>query len=236
MNYYEELWVEVNELFQQKQYKSVIEKLEEELKMPYVPSAYEEKYRSLLKEARNIANPSGKTNSVLTDEEELENLLFSTNLEEEVMAITSLNQLHIDKYSELVKRYLVHPIYDEIQSMLIYILINQQNSSEWTITKDGCEVTFIPKYCELPQESDGYLEAVTFLQEHLAKEPSLLNLCLELLSVQVLRQLPYSYEETEGEILALSILKQALIASDDEKKWEEICKKHGWDSKKVVIF
>jgi len=34
MNYYEELWIEVNELYEKGEYSEVITKLEAELKMP----------------------------------------------------------------------------------------------------------------------------------------------------------------------------------------------------------
>lgn len=236
MNYYEELWSEVNELYQQGKYDEVITKLETELKMPYVPMEYEEKYRSLLKKAKNNTKENGKTSQVITDEEELERLLFSTTLEDELCAVNYLKELRADRYLSLFKNYFQHPIYDEVQSMLIYMLIDQGNKDEWTITKDGCEITFIPMYCELPQDSDGYQEAIDFLQEHLAKEPSLLQLCYEILSVRLLAQLPYSYEEGEGEFLALSVIKEVLVASDMEPKWKEMCINNGWDSKKVVFF
>ncbi|MBQ9986908.1 MAG: hypothetical protein IJP28_00870 [Erysipelotrichales bacterium] len=236
MNYYEELWIEVNELYEKGEYSEVITKLEAELKMPYVPSAFEEKYRSLLKETKNNMKQTEKTSQVISDVEELERLLFSTTLEDELCAVNSLKELRIDKYYDLFKSYFKHPIYDEVQSMLIYLLIEQGNKEEWTITKDGCEINFIPMYCELPQESDGYQEAIDFLQEHLAKEPSLLQLCYEILSVHLLAQLPYSYEEGEGEILALSVIKEVFVASDMEPKWEEMCINNGWDSKKVVFF
>ena len=236
MNYYEELWIEVNQLFQEGKFDEVIAKLSDELKMPYVPVSYEEKYRTLLKEAKNSCVPSGKTNSIIVDEDELEKLLFSTTLEDEMVAIQSLKELHINRYESLVKEYLLHPIYDEVQSMLVYLLIEQNDGNEWKMIKDGCEISFIPKYCELPENSDGFNEAVEFLQEHLAKEPSVLNLCNEIVSVRVLQQLPYSYEEDEGELLALSVLKEVLIACDDEAKWDEMCEINGWNSKKVVIF
>lgn len=236
MNYYEELWEELNQLMKEEQYNEVILKLEEELKMPYIPAQFEDKYRKLLKEVRNIIAPAGKTKGIISDEEELEKLLFSTKLEEEMIAIQSLKELHVNRYESLLQEYLLHPIYEEIQALLIYLLIEQQNGDEWKLLKDGCEISFIPKYCELPEDSDGFVCAIEFLQEHLAKEPSLFNLCNELLSMQVLQQLPYSYEEEEGEILALSVLKQALIASDDVDKWEKMCQIHGWNSKKVVNF
>lgn len=236
MNYYEELWEEVNQLFHEGKFDEVIAKLSDELKMPYVPASFEEKYRALLKEARNSCTSTGKTNSIILDEEELEKLLFSTILEDEMMAIQSLKDLHINRYEELVKEYLLHPIYDEVQSLLVYLLIEQNDGNEWKMLKDGCEISFIPKYCELPENSDGFIEAIELLQDLLAKEPSLLNLCNEMLSVRVLQQLPYSYEEDEGELLALSVLKEVLIACDDEAKWEEMCANNGWNSKKVVIF
>ena len=95
-------------------------------------------------------------------------------------------------------------------------------------SSDEMEMTFIPKYCELPEESDGYEFGMEFLEEHIEKEPSILKMCKDLLHMKLLNYLPFSYEEDEVDILCQCIIYQVYSAMDEEQKWNDLCKKNAW--------
>ncbi|MBR3841554.1 MAG: hypothetical protein IKM20_10495 [Erysipelotrichales bacterium] len=233
MNYYDELIDELQTLILEGKNQEALEKINVELRMPYIPKEYEEKLNILRKDIQTTISDANSSRVVIPSDEELENLLFSSSLDEEMMAIQSIRKLRLDNYYPLLEEYLKNPIYDEVQSLIIYLLIESGTMKEFVAIRNEMEMTFIPKYCELPEESDGYEFGMEFLENHIEKEPSILKMCTDLLHMKLLNYLPFSYEEDEVDILCQCIIYQVYLAMDEEQKWIDLCLKNAWKREEI---
>lgn len=232
MNYYDDLLCEIKQLLSESKLNEALERLNVELRMPYIPREIEEKMKNIRNEIQ-VELKDDNSRMVIPTDEELEELLFSKSLEEEMMAIQYIRKLRIDTYLGLLKNYLLNPIYDDVQSLIIYLLIECGLNDEFSAKRDGMEITFIPKYCELPEESDGYVFGIEYFDDVIQKEPSLYKMCVDLLHMRLLKYLPMSYEEEEVPLLCQGIIYSVYKAMDEEDKWIKMCKEYNWNRKLI---
>lgn len=232
--YYDEVCREMEECLKQKEYQQVIRKMDEELSMPYIPLAFEQRFRQYRKEARAMLASEQPVKQEIMDIETFETLLFDGSLEVELLAVEGLRQLNIDPYLPFIGRYLENPRHEETQSLLIYELIDRGVREEFMTQKDGFSVTFTPYYLELPQETEAYACCIGLLESWLAKNPSLLQLCIQILQVQFMKHLPLSYDEDEAVLLSASVAKYACDAMDDAISWQEVLRESKVSEKDLI--
>lgn len=111
---------------------------------------------------------------------------------------------------------------------MIELLASQQITETMQLVDDqGLIFEFVPIYIEIPNESDGYLGAIRYLDDWLENDnPSMLALCKQLLLQDCTLQLPLSYSEEESLYLAASVFKTVLEAFGDVKQWQSFAKQH----------
>ena len=134
----------------------------------------------------------------------------------------------LEKYLPIVEKYFEKPNNEDVVSLLLYLLIEKQVSKEIHVVRNGLEITCIPKYCELPEESDGYELGMEYLQEHIVQNPSALELAYQELHMRLLDYLPLSYEEDEVEYLCQDIIRTIFDSLDEHDEWEKLSKRYGW--------
>lgn len=233
MNYYEEILNEIKELIAASSYDKAKVKLETELSLPYVPQIYEEQFLVLLKEVNSHLNIKDSIRAMPSVDEMIV-WLFDDELENQLLMVSYLKEMKITPFLDAIKDYLLKPKYLDIQSILIYQLIEAQIKEEIKTIKDGMEITFIPNYCELPQDSDGFELSIKYFQEHIKQNPSVLNLCVEVLHLELMHKLPFSFEEDDVDILAPSIVKYVYESLDLSENWIEFRDKYELDEKKML--
>jgi hypothetical protein len=186
-DYYSQFWLKIEELIKQENTEEVLRLVNEELSMPYIPIADEERLHALAKalKKQQVKRPQ-------TLEELVESIKKS-----DLNSLSALDQLRKSNLrllgGEIQEMFdaSLHPL---IGSLLIQICIEQQLTHTFVWHKDGQRVEFIPMYLPLPWESDGYVAALAVLRDWLENDnPSLLQMCKDVLDGEVTLALPLSF-------------------------------------------
>lgn len=218
-NYYELLINKIKTALNGNDYQTVRNIIKEELSMPYVPLAIEQKLNDILSQLPPIEDNVTK---IEQDSERLRVLLVG-NVQKQIQAMEYLAQLNIRNYIDIVKEYLLNDNLPIIKSYLIAICIQQQLNEEITVEKEGYQYQIIPSSLLMPETSDGYIlcneRLIALLSDN---DPSLLNMSLDVLHQLAYLKLPETYDEDETEILTYSILRYVLKVMNDLNRWEDI--------------
>ncbi|MEA5026525.1 hypothetical protein SDC9_99363 [bioreactor metagenome] len=221
-NYYEQLISRIYEAIQAQNFQMAANLIDEELRMPYIPQAVEKQLNDI---KDNLPKPE-KILKVISDPDDLAALLNGTS-EQQVLAVDYLGSLNLRSYMDLVQSYLLteHPMI--IKCFLISTLIKQQIANELEIIKDGIAYRFIPAMLEEPTATEGYQKAEAILTAWLGNDdPTLLNMCLDVLYQTAFLKLPEAYEYDEGDTLANSVIWYVLRAMQDESRWQQFAAQH----------
>lgn len=211
-NYYDEIYLKIEELYQSGDFNKATFLLEEELNMPYIPKDFEDRLLKLKLDYQASSSLNKKT----LDEEEIEEYLKG-DAYKQLIAVNYLDTTNLRENLELIKTYLVSDGDLNAKVLLISSLINQDINEELCVLKDGLEITFIPRYCESVEISDGYQSGKTFLEETIANDnPSLYNMALEMLTRICFLNLPLSLDSDEGLIYSKSIMVYLYDCFDDD--------------------
>lgn len=189
---------QIEALIKDEKYDKMFSLIEKELSLPYVPSNIETKLKDLLK-----LIPKDDFVRSLSDEEIIKYL----NLDEtkQLRAVEELNNKNLRDYLDVCNGYLKGNGYINAKVLLIDSLIKQDINEEISMSNNGVDYNFIPKYVMSPECSIGFVKASEILGEKYMKEPSKLELAKQLLYKECLLALPINYEEDEADQLANKI-------------------------------
>ncbi len=216
LNYYDECLAAISDLIADQEYISALKLIESELSMPYVPQDALRKLQEAYKECH--AKLKEKEQIRTLSIEEIEASLQSKE-ESQIMAVNALNKMNLRDELDLVQDYLLKDHSKMAGALLIESLIRQQISEEITVNTEAGEITFIPRYTELPYESDGFLEAQKFLEQwFLSEDVGFYQLCIQILIQEAYLAMPINYERDEALILALTIVRYVFkcMGKEDE--------------------
>ncbi|MDO4500969.1 MAG: DUF3196 family protein [Erysipelotrichaceae bacterium] len=192
MDYYKKTLEDIYKLIDEKKNDEARSLIEEELKQVYIPRDFEEEIKKILDEI----GPKVNYLRALSDEG-IEEYLFSTR-EKQLLAVDALNSKNLRDYIDICNKYLCSDGFINAKVLLIESLIRQEISEDVKYVQDGMEYEFIPRFCLLPEESDGFLEGIRYLEEIYLKDPSKLQMAKELLYKEVMLNLPLNLEGEEG--------------------------------------
>lgn len=200
MNYYEECFQKIEKLIQEEHYQEAMIKIKEELSMPYVPMDVEERLNEYWQQC-----PPSSTSHQCNDEQIEEWLLLDEA--HQLLAIQALSKRNLRQFWPVVSHVLETSTSILTRIALLEQCILQQIQEECHMKVNGLEYEFIPAYLELPEESDGVIQAMQYFEAWLANDnPSLLNLCQQSLMKEAYLRLPLSIDEDESEPIAIAIL------------------------------
>ncbi len=198
---------------------SALKMIQSELDMPYVPKEILETLQSAYKECDTKIKESIR--SRVLSIEEIEEALQQDE-EHQIMAVNALNKINLRDEIDLVKNYLSKSHSQMAGSLLMESLIQQQISEEITVVTKENEVTFIPRYTELPYESDGFKGASSYLENWFeSQDPGFYQLCMQILIQEAYLALPINFEEDESLILACTIARYVFKCMDKEDEFEQ---------------
>lgn len=221
-NYYDEIYSKIEELYQAGDYSKATILLEDELNMPYIPKDFESRLLKLKSDYQSSHSFSKKS----LNDEEIEDYLNGDSLKQ-LVAVNYLDTTNLRDYLDLIRAYLMSDGDINAKVLLISSLINQDINEELTVLKDGLEITFIPRYCESVEISDGYEAGKTFLNDVIANDnPSLYNMALEMLTNICFINLPLSLDSVEGLIYAKSIVVYLYDCFEDYESKDNFIKKY----------
>ncbi len=220
-NVYDEILEEIKNCMQKQDFEKALRLVLNELEMPYIPCEFETHLLQMKTELeqRTKDHPSGR----LSEEAILDGL--NGTLLEQLQAVEALHHCRCEEFSQEIQAYFNRHPHPNLQALLIETLIDQRIMTDFTIEHEGMQITFIPRYVEKPQDTDGFVEAEACLAHWFESEdPSFLALCRQLLAQETFLMLPLAYEAEEGKMLALSIAEEVSRSLDAGKTFEQLKK------------
>ncbi len=219
-NYYIDTLDEIEELMQNDQLQQAFSRLEQELGMPYVPADAEARMQQLRKdliyrlaEKRERSEPS------------LDMLLsgLQGSPQRQLASAAALSSRNLREILPEIREWLGSEPFAEAAALMIEAIAEQKIEEEFVLLKDGVEYTFWGDDVTPAAESGGFQKALQHLQAWLANDsPDLLEMSRTLLIHEVYLFLPLSYEETEGEELALNVVREVSDLMDDGETFARI--------------
>lgn len=215
-SYYEDILKKAAQYMSEEAWETAFHIVEEELSMPYIPKPYEERLIELYNTCRAQLRQQKALRTY--SEEEIGELLRGS-LEEQLLAVEQLKKSNIRNHLEEIRTYFLDEPHYLVRSCLMEALMEQNISDEFTTEIDGLEVTFIPCFIELPQESDGVEQAVSYLREWFENdEPTFMTLCVESLIKEAYLRLPFTIDAAEGFAMAVAIACYVFRAVGDQER------------------
>lgn len=215
-NYYAELEQEIETLLNHQEIEKAYDLVKEELSMPYIPAKFMEKLEAWEKECK-VALKIPIIPKI--DFEMIRSFILDPDEGLNQAGLSELSKLNLRHYLDEIQKLFTESKSDIVKSMLLLHCIEQEVNHEFNFTKNGFEVEVSPVYVLHPQESEGYQGASQQLEAMTFKEPSLNQLCQQLLVHEVIMALPFSYDENEAKGLALAIYKRSLTLLNRESEW-----------------
>ena len=223
-NYYQEMIKEIEDMIQDGQLAAASFRLEQELNMPYVPNDAEEKLQQIHKDlVYRMAEE--KESSEPTVDVLLERL--HGNPQSQLAAAAKLSERNLRDISDEIREWLNHEPQPEAAALIVEAIGEQEIDDEFVLVKDGVEYAFWGTDVVPVSRSGGFLKALKCLETWLGNDrPDLFEMCRTMLVHEVYLFLPLSYDEEEGEDLALTVLDQVSGLMDDGETAGEIRKKY----------
>ncbi len=223
-NYYQKIILEIRDDLMRGDIDLATEKLEEELRMPYIPQAYLDELMKLNKDVRSMKKES-KRPTRIEDPEELIKMLKTDAGQFAVVA--SLGVLNLRNYEEVLKKAFATIQDRALLSVLVELCARQQLRTEFTFSVDHVTYTFIPAALELPEESEGVDACLKQADDWLENDnPSMLMLAKESILRLALLRLPEGIDVDETVLLTLAIVKNLFLNLASVQEWHEFCEKN----------
>lgn len=189
-NYFEILGFYVLALIELEEFDKALMILNEELSMPYIQDNYEEVlnnlYDDVLARKQAYLIESGVYNVKLSEEEIVETLLGDdSSYDDKLTVIMELGDYNIRSFLNELEIFLQRDNSPVLKTFVLELMVKQQISDVLLVYKNDLEYEFMPNANQLVFQDVNYLAARDLLEDHLAKIPSYLNMCLDVLDMLV---------------------------------------------------
>jgi hypothetical protein len=230
-NYYQKIITEIRDDLKRKEIDKAQEKLEEELRMPYIPKLYRDDLEKMDRDIQAIRKENRKPTRI-EDPDELIRMLQSEAGQFAVVA--SLGALNLRNYDDVLKQAFAIIKDRALLAVLVELCARQQLRSEYTFTNDHVRYTFIPAALEIPEESEGVDACLKLANQWLENDnPSMLMLAHESIMRLALLRLPVGIDVDEAMPLTLAIVKNLFLSLADVQEWHEFCEKNTIDKERI---
>lgn len=233
-NYYDETIEKVEKLISIGNYSQANEIIDEEFKMPFIPSEFNKK----LDELKKLIYPhlhNEKRETILTHDEIFDSL--KSGGEKGSKALRFLSESNIRNYLSEVKSLLMdNEINSTLKSLLVRILVLQQIDETISYERNGKMYEVIPKNIPdvLQQESAKIIDLK--LNDMLKKDPSFLQQC-RLVAVNALYDIyPQLIDVETVDIYVFSIIRYVYFAYADYAGWDRFKEYYDIDENTLIAF
>ena len=209
MDFYEDLFASIDQMIDEKEYEDAKRLVDNELSLPYIPKAQEEKLRAYQEDLKRHLS----RDFALSDEK-IEEYLNST-AERQLIACDMLNRSNLRDYLDLVQKYLARKdAFINAQALLIDSLIRQEINEVFYCYRNDEKISFNPSFMSVTEDSASYKNARDLLREYYLKEPSKSLLAEQLLFKEFMIVLPLCFDTDEMMQIVNSIEKYVDDAFD----------------------
>lgn len=216
-SFYDSVLKSILESLQKQDYESAAAMAKQELDMPYVPPDVKEQLESSLHEAAGHLQKKPAESSM-----ELDKWIHGT-LHQKEKAASALQAMNLRMYSDQVQQLLNDPeLAAEFKGELVEALMEQKIDEEFTMNKDGLNISFVPSLIT-PARDDAVLKKARqyFDQWLFANDAMSCRFASSLLDQETLEMRPFDFEGIDPKELAASIVHLVYDAMKNEEGWEK---------------
>ena len=197
MNYYDELIENIDKLIKEKDYDQARSLIINELNLAYVPRDIEVKLKDYL---LTIKEATFALKS-LTDEDI--NVYLTGDKQHQLIACDELSRRNLRDYIDVVDKYLKSDGFANAKALLIDSLIRQEINCVFEYVNNGSLLMFNPSKLSVIENTDGFVNSKEKLEDFYMKDPSKIQMGLELLYKEALLSLPNQItDEVADKIIA----------------------------------
>lgn len=206
-DYYELLGFYILSLIQLSEYDLALGILNEESSMPYIESPYQDVLNNLYNDVVAQKQLYFIENDLYQDHLSVEQVITildnETDFDLLLSTVLRLDDYNIRSFMDTIKKFLVNINKSLIiKSFILELLVKQQISEVVLVTKNGYEYEFLPTANQLVKQSVYFHNTSHLLEERLSKQPSYLQMSLEVLDLYSYIIYPDSIDESECNIIA----------------------------------
>lgn len=206
-DYYEILGMHILALMERHEYDEAIRLLNDELSMPYVESNYLEVmndlYDEIVARKQTYLIENDMYNDALTEKSIEDTLSNESDFDTILNVIMRLDDFNIRNIMDSIKTFLVDEERNSIlKSFILELLIKQQINEVVLVKKNNYEYEFMPLANDMVKQNHNYLKVNQMLSDHLDKNPTLLNMCLDVLDLVAYSIYPEVIDEEEVNLYA----------------------------------
>lgn len=234
--YYEQLCDEISRFIDNGEYLKASEMVEEELKMPYVPSACEQQllqFREQLKPYLTVDKAA-----VMLTGEQIAECLKSGDYDKRMKGVNYLREVNIRNHLNLLEDYMTSEEADPlICSELIQIMAHQQISDPVRLKKNGILLEVIPAQLPDVLDQDVLIRIFTAIQKLFeAEDPVFMQQCQSVLINFAFNLYPILLKPQDYEKVLYSVIHYVYRAYDDEQSWKRFAEEHEISENQLINF
>lgn len=211
-SYYQSFIQLIHQEMNEGKYEQVLERIQEELSMPYIPEEVNEVLESYVLECKqHIDHPVIRP--------ELDTLIHGS-IHEQEMAVSMLKDLNLRNLHQEVQILLDSAqLLNEFKGEIIECLMEQRIDRPYKIKKDGLEITFVPSTIVNQDEDHTLAEVDAYFDQWFSIDnPTFQRFCKRLLEQEILENRPFDFTDQDALPIAKSIVRlvsEAFDQSDD---------------------
>lgn len=176
-NYYEDVIEKIKDLIKFKKYSAAIELLKAELNQVYLPQDYEDEFHDLYNEAQSyiLEETDSEPVNIMSEEELL--ALLNGSVEQQFAAINSLEDLNLRNYLEMIQDFLLSNSLAQLKGRMLDLCVSQNINEEFLFKSSEGIISVNPNSLQSVDEMEFITLAFDYFNNHLYKNPSLIQIC-----------------------------------------------------------
>lgn len=219
-NYYDEILEEIQKLMQEGKTSDAMGLVKRELDMPYIPPETEIQLKKMRRDLQfALTEKSGGT------EISLDTILeyLKGKPETQLAAAAALSKRNLRECLPEIQNWLTSDPFEQAAALVVEEIAEQEIGEEFVWNRHGIQYTFFGDGLTPVSISKGFLKAEKLLEDWLSNDrPDLFEMTKTLLIQEVYMFLPLSYDEEEGETLALQMIQKVSEMMDNGETYAQI--------------
>ena len=205
-NYYDDVLEKIKNLIQTKEYTAAIELLTAELNQVYLPEDYEDIFHDLYNEAQSYILDDEDETTIIS-KKELSRLL-SGNREQQFAAINNLEDLNLRNYIDVIQEFMISDNLAQLKGRLLDLCVAQNIDIEFDFLGSDGLIKVNPTTLESVDDMEFIELAFDYFNNHLYKNPSLIQICQIALVEKVYSIYPKMFLVDNLESICIAIIEE----------------------------
>ncbi len=208
-NYYESVIAKIRDLIDTQEYLTAMELLTAELNQVYLPEDYENEFHNLYNETQSyiLDEDDDFERPKIINESELRKLLNGSR-EQQFAALNSLDGLNLRNYLDLIQEYFLSDNLAQLKGRLLDLCVVQNMDIEFEFNGSEGVIKVNPSQLESVDEMEFITLAFDYFNNHLYKNPSLIQICQIALVEKVYSIYPKVFLVDNLEAISKSIIEE----------------------------